>query len=389
MLQPVSILVLCALVQVLRGILPAAELSASRDSYGGFAAVRAEATGFFRVEQVGGRWWFITPEGHGFIAVGFNHATRFFLSGSYNRGQWAARVRDAREFEDMVLADARAWNCTALGYGMDSLRARTPDDPLVAEVLPRGRFPYVKALPFPLRSGWSPPETPQPDVFSEKFARACERIAREQAAPLADDPWLIGYYFVDIPQWPAGDAAATARFAEQYYAVASAAVRRADPHHLLLGDRLDGNRGFPDSVVKAAARHVDVLSVQFYGEFEKQQRSLARWSGMTGKPVLLADSCFALRPAAMPRPNGPALRSDAERADAFERYARAALGEPHILGWFWCGYLDSSEELQPRFQHSGLKDAWGAPHEPLVARMRALYADLFALSQPQTPHSSP
>ena len=35
-----------------------------RDAYGGFASTKAKATGFFRVEQIDGRWWFIDPDGH-------------------------------------------------------------------------------------------------------------------------------------------------------------------------------------------------------------------------------------------------------------------------------------------------------------------------------------
>ncbi len=38
--------------------------------YGGFAATRAKATGFFRVEKVDGKWWFVDPDGHLFYSTG-------------------------------------------------------------------------------------------------------------------------------------------------------------------------------------------------------------------------------------------------------------------------------------------------------------------------------
>jgi hypothetical protein len=44
-----------------------------RDKFGGDLRVTRQATGFFRTEQIGGRWFFITPEGHPFIAIGPNH----------------------------------------------------------------------------------------------------------------------------------------------------------------------------------------------------------------------------------------------------------------------------------------------------------------------------
>ena len=43
-----------------------------RDEYGGFASTQAKATGFFRVEQIDGRWWFVDPKGHYFFSNGVN-----------------------------------------------------------------------------------------------------------------------------------------------------------------------------------------------------------------------------------------------------------------------------------------------------------------------------
>jgi hypothetical protein len=38
---------------------------AQTDRFGGTLSIQREATGHFCVEQVNGRWMFITPEGHG------------------------------------------------------------------------------------------------------------------------------------------------------------------------------------------------------------------------------------------------------------------------------------------------------------------------------------
>ena len=49
--------------------LPAAEL----DAYGGFIDIVGERTGFFHTQEIDGRWWLVTPEGHGFFGVGISH----------------------------------------------------------------------------------------------------------------------------------------------------------------------------------------------------------------------------------------------------------------------------------------------------------------------------
>ena len=40
--------------------------------YGGYKNTQAKATGFFRVEKIDGRWWFVDPEGHLFLSTGTN-----------------------------------------------------------------------------------------------------------------------------------------------------------------------------------------------------------------------------------------------------------------------------------------------------------------------------
>src|SRR5262245_11902302 len=42
------------------------------DKYGGYKSTQAKATGFFRVEQVDGRWWFVDPDDHFFYSIGAN-----------------------------------------------------------------------------------------------------------------------------------------------------------------------------------------------------------------------------------------------------------------------------------------------------------------------------
>ena len=38
--------------------------------YGGYLNTKAKATGFFRVEQIDGKWWFVDPDGHLFLGIG-------------------------------------------------------------------------------------------------------------------------------------------------------------------------------------------------------------------------------------------------------------------------------------------------------------------------------
>jgi hypothetical protein len=412
-----------------------------RDRFGGLTSVQTAASGGFRAEQIDGRWWFITPEGHPFIAVGFNHASTRFLTAPYNCAHWRAQIRTDREFYDYVVQDIHAWNMTALGYGFYGGG--------------HSQVPYVLSMRFPMSNTWRD-EADFPDVFAPEYAERCQDLARERCQPVRDDPYLIGYLYCDVPEWPLFGRASKRRaanwvdtlklrgrdspgkrayvdlmrqrhddiasfngvygtdldsfdaladegsfvysippkpdlareddeafleiLARQFYEVTCSAIRAVDTEHLLLGEIVEGNRGPPDAVLNVAAERVDVLAVQFYGLFKDQHAFLQRWHERTGLPILLADSCFAVVSPEMPRTCGVRVASQEARADAFERYARQALRMPYILGWFWCGYVDGHIEIEPRWQHTGLRDAWGRPYEPITSRMRHVYQDLYRIA---------
>ena len=42
------------------------------DEFGGYKNTHAKATGFFHVEQVDGKWWFVDPNGHFFLSTSVN-----------------------------------------------------------------------------------------------------------------------------------------------------------------------------------------------------------------------------------------------------------------------------------------------------------------------------
>jgi len=62
------------LLAILLSLLCVAHAStAPAGSFGGWKEIRSKATGFFRTERIGGRWWLITPDGYGYYAVSTDH----------------------------------------------------------------------------------------------------------------------------------------------------------------------------------------------------------------------------------------------------------------------------------------------------------------------------
>lgn len=94
------------------------------DRFGGWKGKKFEATGFFRTEHDGRRWWFVTPEGSAFISFGVNHYHAGWWTQEYNRDHWVKQFGAKRPwdeawqngFGDAALADLRRLGLNTLGF---------------------------------------------------------------------------------------------------------------------------------------------------------------------------------------------------------------------------------------------------------------------------------
>lgn len=175
------------------------------DPYFGFSGVRFEGTGFFRVEEAEGRWWFVTPDGNGFLSHGVNHVQENLLTYPYNEAHWKAAFGLDRlegdayleKFYAKVRADlaATGWN-TLSCHNADHLYENV-------------RVPYIPTVRFVDTCHWmTPADEDFLDVWSPAFEAHCEGVARRLVAPRAEDRLLLGYSMTDCPIWSDRDAAA-------------------------------------------------------------------------------------------------------------------------------------------------------------------------------------
>ena len=129
--------------------------------------------------------------------------------------------------------------------------------------------------------------------------------------------------------------------AERYFKLTCAAIRAADPHHLVLGCRF----AYVPSpgVIKAAARHTDVISLNCY---DIDASPVIDAYAATGKPCLISEFSFRGADSGLPNTNGagPLVATQAERAASFRRYVTAALRKPALVGYHWFEHADQPAE---------------------------------------------
>jgi hypothetical protein len=326
-------------------------------------------SGFFTVGTRAGHWWFLTPAGEPFFSIGMNHIDSAALRYRESGDVWRERYGNSHErwLQEAVAPDLRAWGFNTIGWTQEVV-IRMPtihrhSRSFTYEEYQWAGMPYCHLLPFAETHQWEL-ETRYPDVFSDDFEQWCDTVARSACARMADDPKLIGYFYVDCPSWvhapdwnPKGPWFDPARLksqsgreelfemAQRYYRVTHDAVRRYDPNHLILGDRYEGKALLPDEILLAAAPYIDVLSFQYFSTPDQVCPDLWRWHRLTGKPVLLADASTPGRDAAQYGPMITTLRE-----------------LECCVGWHVCGAY-----LRNRSRGYGFRDERGELVEPLVS----------------------
>jgi hypothetical protein len=384
----------------------------NRCPYGGFLGTSAKATGFFRVEQIDGRWWFVCPDGHLFYSTGLNGV-----------GTFAATRVTGREdlFAAQPPATLASFSPSGRSFGGSfytwNLQRRFGDDwrqkwaDFTTQRLaswgfntmhnwgtPRGGQPEPRVPYAVMLRGWQadPAFMGLPDVYAEEFARRADEAASRQLTPLRDDPYVLGCFIGNEPPWPGresqlcseilsgpasemqkrlkahlteSDTPARRRdfvleaFA-RYVDTINAAVRRYDPHHLNLGIRFGGG---PSEAVVKAARGFDVFSENIYS-YGPSRTNLDKLYAMVQRPILIGEFHIGAPERGLAQGLVQAANQE-ERAVAYRYYVEQCAAHPALVGTHWFQWLDqpTTGRNDGENYNIGFIDVTDQPYAEMVA----------------------
>lgn len=391
-------------------------LRSDLDSYGGWTGLQGERTGFFHVEKLGNRWWFVTPEGNAYFMLQMG---------------WANEEATPR-------LQSWGFNAAESGTGMpyarnvNFFRMDTP------------AYPVTKLPGFP-------PWLTFPDVFHPDWPAQCAKRAEEVLGPIKDDPLLLGYYMVnemcldgwyevvthteldapsraafvevarayyadrpealavdwrvygvtavddlalvlgDPPAVPGLKDAWVRALADRAFAVAANAARAVAPKHLNLGIRMI-NAPLPEpGILAAMGKYCDVISMNLYSMYSDRLpvqmfTMVPAVHAFTGRPTMTTE--FSFRGADTRHPNTmgalPTVKSQAERAVGYLSYVAAAASIPSHIGVSWYKYPDDDlEKPWDRYAEDcnfGVIDPAQRPYAVLTEAMRAVNAVIYDLA---------
>ena len=422
------------------------------------------ASGFFRTESEGDRWWLADPNGTRTLSIGTDHV-KFeghwceALGYSPYRRNVEKKFRQAEAWARDAAQRLRDWNFNVVGAGSSrEIRRRSLAH---TEFLSFGAdFSGIASLVEKTTwTGW-------PDVFDPRFERFCELRARERCDPARDDPWLLGYFLDNELEWwgkshrpwglaedacklpasapgkralvsslraffkddigafaetfgtkirnfddllaaselpqPKSDrakealAAFVAEAAGRYFKITTAAVRRHDANHLILGCRFAHDA--PESAWVQAGATCEVVSVNVYPRIDLwhervigNDEHLRRCFALCRKPIIVTEWSFPALDAkdtngrAIPSQHGAGMRVDTQeqKANCYAIFQRELFTLPFVIGSHWFMWSDEPalgiSSSFPEDGDYGLVSETDEPYAAITATAKCVNPQLLAL----------
>lgn len=178
--------------------------------------------------------------------------------------------------------------------------------------------------------------------------------------------------------------------AERYFTATTAAIRRHDPNHMILGCRYAGQAMGTWDV---AGRYCDIVSVNCYRQIDLETgrftdgfpEQLAGWHERCGRPMMITEWSYPALDAGLPCQHGAGQRvpTQKDRAFAFTVFQRHLLSQPFMVGSNYFMWVDEPElgiSLKfPEDSNYGLVDVNDEPYTLLTEAATKLHAQACAI----------
>ena len=163
--------------------------------------------------------------------------------------------------------------------------------------------------------------------------------------------------------------------AEAYFRNVRDTFKACAPKKLYMGCRFSGA---PETVVRIAAKYVDVMSYNYY---ERDVRGFNRLPADIDKPVIIGEFHFGSLDRGPLRPGLVMVRDQVERGAIYRRYLTSALEDPRFVGAHWHQYAD--DVATGRFDGENLQNGWvdicDNPYPEMVAAVRWVGANMYRI----------
>ena len=368
-------------VELLPGFNPSNH-SPKLSKYGGSLEHQTnDATGFFHVKKIGNRWWGIDPLGYQYFNIALNSINTGKSKGTKEAFTKKFETKEKWIDETVQMLQENGFNCAGSWSDVKAIVElnKTLENPLAYTINWNFMSSYGRK-----RGGThqQPGHTGYPNdaifVFDPDFETFCDAHAKQLEA-YKNDPNLFGYFsdnempfkfkaldnYLSLPENDYGYLAAKewlktqgiskdqitdehrelfmAFVGDKYFSIISKAIKKYDPNHMYIGSRFYASEKNHEAFMKAAGKHLDIISNNYYNHWTPSTEDMDNWTTWTGKPFIVTEYYVKGEDSGMGNTSGAGwiVRTQEERGLFYQNYNLALLESKNCVGWHYFKYQDN------------------------------------------------
>lgn len=386
--------------------------------YGGYLQKQVKATGYFRIEKIDGRWWFVDPDGYQFLSHGVDCVIPGGGGGANNLDQRANMFKELppeqfrQTYRNRQSASYGAWNLYRR-YGEDfqkkanEMAIKRMDKwglNTIANWSSAGVYGLnKKAHTLGLRGlGIDGGLMGLADVYAPDFAAKMDSSMHSYLPANKNNPWVIGYFVGNEPSWLGQEArlcdlilegrdrpikAELEKFMQNgdtperkkefiyktfntFLQTVKKTMKRHDPNHLNLGIRFGNLNELDEELMEICRNAFDILSFNCY-DLQPDPDMMDRALRLTDTPMIIGEYHFGTVDRGMAQSLWQ-VESQEQRGVAYRYYTEQGYAHPGLIGtgyFQWCDQDLMGRGLDGENYNCGLIDVTDRPYKYQVEAM--------------------
>lgn len=361
--------------------MPSVGLDVGLNKFGGVNETKYKATGFFRVENINGRWWIIDPLGGRFIHRGIASVNTIPTDGA--RAEVAKKFKNKEGWARATATLLKENGFNGTGSWSDDSALESVEPRLVSTKLISLMATYGKSKGAKMGSGNMSYPGDCPFIFDPEFADFCKKECQKLSTE-KNNPWLLGYFTDNEMPWRLNlldkflklndndsgrlateawllknkinkekitddDRSAFLEYAADYYfKVTTSAIRAVDPNHMILGARYHSAAYNFSAVFKAAGRYCDIISVNYYWAWTPSKDLMDMWMKNAQKPFMITEWYAKAEDSGMANIGGAGwlVHTQKDRGAYYQNFTLSLLRHQGCVGWHWFKYADNDPDAK-------------------------------------------
>ncbi len=412
-----------------------ADTEINRDKFGGLIIedMKQESTGFFYSKKINNRWWLIDPLGYPFFILGLDVLQYSFAKSQIQKDTMLEKYGSAEKWAELTTKHLRN------DLFFTAASRPSPEIRLVENPLPEQHFLSFmstygrkKGINNSNSGSTTFSENNTMPVFDPDFEVYADEYAKSRATDV-DNPYIIGYsldnelpmdvimldnyltidptkdvnFYSYATAWtwlkketgkdnPSGDDITDElrdKFRgfiwNKYFEVTTAAFRKYDPNHMIIGTRFLTVAAKSKWVMKVAGYYLDAITINWYFQWTPDSDILEMMSRNADKPFIVTEFYAKAGDSEGNLGNrsgaGFYVETQQDRADYYHNFTLRMLECQNMVGWYWLQYIDNDPnngigDLSSRDSNKGIISNTHNEYTVLTSGMKEINQNIYRIA---------